>query len=176
MSIKHIPIGDKAPEILNAVIEIPVRSSMKYEYDEELDVIRLDRVLHSPMFYPADYGFVPQTRADDGDHLDVLVLMSQPTFPGCMLEVRPVGVLDMEDEEGHDWKILAVATKDPRFKDINDIDDVDNHLKDEIQHFFEQYKHLESKWATVKGWADKAEAHRRIVESQERFVQEEHHA
>ncbi len=173
MSLERVPIGDKAPNIINAIIEIPARSSMKYEYDEALDVIKLDRVLHSPMFYPADYGFVPETRADDGDHLDVLVLISQPTFPGCMLEVRPIGVLDMEDEEGRDWKILAVSTKDPRFKDVNNISDVDSHLMDEIQHFFEQYKHLENKWATVKGWGDVDEAHKRIKESQERFRQEQ---
>lgn len=173
MSLKNVPIGDKAPDIINAVIEIPARSSMKYEYDEEFDAIKLDRVLHSPMFYPADYGFVPDTRADDGDHLDVLVLISQPTFPGCVLEVRPIGVLDMEDEEGRDWKILAVSTKDPRFKEVSSIADVDNHLMDEIQHFFEQYKHLENKWATVKGWQDVSEAHLRIKESQERFREEQ---
>ena len=173
MSLSNIPLGDNAPEIINAVIEIPARSSMKYEYDEDLDVIRLDRVLHSPMFYPADYGFIPHTRADDGDHLDVLVLISQPTFPGCMLEVRPIGVLDMEDEEGHDWKILAVSTKDPRFKDIANMSGVDDHLKDEIQHFFEQYKHLENKWATVKGWQDIDEAHLRIREAQELYKQEQ---
>lgn len=172
MSLENVPIGHDAPNIINAIIEIPARSSMKYEYDEELDVIKLDRVLHSPMFYPADYGFVPETRADDGDHLDVLVLISQPTFPGCMLEVRPIGVLDMEDEEGRDWKILAVSTKDPRFKDVNNISDVDSHLMDEMKHFFEQYKHLENKWATVKGWEDVSEAHKRIKESQERFNQE----
>jgi len=172
MSLSSVPVGKKAPEVLNAIIEIPARSSMKYEYDEEFDIIRLDRVLHSPMFYPVDYGFVPETRADDGDHLDVLVLMSQPTFPGCVLEVRPVGVLDMEDEEGRDWKILAVSTKDPRFKDISKLADVDAHLKDEIQHFFEQYKHLENKWATVKGWLDVDEAYVRIKESQERFAQQ----
>lgn len=172
MSLQNVPIGDNAPSVINAVIEIPARSSMKYEYDEQLDVIKLDRVLHSPMFYPADYGFVPHTRADDGDHLDVIVLMSQPTFPGCVLEVRPVGVLDMEDEEGRDWKILAVATKDPRFKDIHNLADVDNHVQDEIKHFFEQYKHLENKWATVKGWSDVEEAHKRIRESQERFTQQ----
>lgn len=172
MSLSTVPIGKNAPDVINAIIEIPARSSMKYEYDEELDIIKLDRVLHSPMFYPADYGFVPETRADDGDHLDVLVLMSQPAFPGCVLEVRPVGVLDMEDEEGRDWKILAVSTKDPRFKEVHSLVDVDNHLKDEIQHFFEQYKHLENKWATVKGWLDVDEAHRRIIESQERFTRE----
>jgi inorganic pyrophosphatase len=169
MSLSTVPIGENAPNTINAIVEIPARSSMKYEYDEKLDTIRLDRVLHSPMFYPVDYGFVPETRADDGDHLDVLVLMSQPAFPGCVLEVRPVGVLDMEDEEGRDWKILAVSTKDPRFKEVEKLDDVDNHLKDEIQHFFEQYKHLENKWATVKGWLDIDEAHKRIKESQERF-------
>lgn len=173
MSLGNIPIGENAPEIINAIIEIPARSSMKYEYDEALDIIKLDRVLHSPMFYPADYGFVPYTRADDGDHLDVLVLISQPTFPGCVLEVRPVGVLDMEDEEGRDWKILAVSTKDPRFKDVANLGDVDDHLKEEIQHFFEQYKHLENKWATVKGWLDIDEAHKRIRESQDRFALEE---
>lgn len=172
MSLSTVPIGKNAPDVINAIIEIPARSSMKYEYDEALDIIKLDRVLHSPMFYPADYGFVPETRADDGDHLDVLVLMSQPAFPGCVLEVRPVGVLDMEDEEGRDWKILAVSTKDPRFKEVRSLADVDNHLKDEIQHFFEQYKHLEDKWATVKGWLDVDEAHRRIIESQERFTRE----
>lgn len=172
MSLKDVPLGDNAPAIINAVIEIPASSSMKYEYDEATDVIKLDRVLHSPMFYPADYGFVPFTRADDGDHLDVLVLITQPTFPGCVLEVRPVGVLDMEDEEGRDWKILAVSTKDPRFKDVTDLGGVDDHLKDEIQHFFEQYKHLENKWATVKGWLDVDEAHKRIGESKERYAQE----
>lgn len=172
MSLSTLPIGKNAPETINAVIEIPARSSMKYEYDEELDVIKLDRVLHSPMFYPADYGFIPETRADDGDHLDVLVLLSQPTFPGCVLEVRPVGVLEMEDDEGIDWKILAVSTKDSRFKHITKLDEVNSHTLDELKHFFEQYKHLENKWAEVRNWHDVDEAHKQIKASQELFKQE----
>jgi inorganic pyrophosphatase len=172
MSLQNVPIGDNAPDIINAVIEIPARTSMKYEYDEEFDVIRLDRVLHSPMFYPADYGFIPHTRAEDGDHLDVLVLISQPIITGCVVEVRPVGILDMEDNAGIDWKILAVPTKDSRYSHITHIDHVNQHLKDEIQHFFEQYKHLENKWAKVRGWLDVEEAHKRICEAQERFEQE----
>lgn len=172
MSLSTLPIGKNAPETINAVIEIPARSSMKYEYDEELDVIKLDRVLHSPMFYPADYGFIPETRADDGDHLDVLVLLSQPTFPGCVLEVRPVGVLEMEDDEGIDWKILAVSTKDSRFKHITKLDEVNSHTLDELKHFFEQYKHLENKWAEVRNWYDVDEAHKQIKASQELFKQE----
>jgi len=172
MSLQNVPIGDKAPDIINAIIEIPARTSMKYEYDEELDVIKLDRVLHSPMFYPVDYGFIPHTRAEDGDHLDVLVLISQPLIPGCVIEVRPVGILDMEDNAGIDWKVLAVPTKDSRFSHITNIDQVNQHLKDEIRHFFDQYKHLEDKWATVREWHDIDEAHKRIKESQERFEQE----
>lgn len=172
MSIKTLSIGENAPEVLNVVIEIPARSNMKYEYDEETDVIKLDRVLHSPMFYPAEYGFVPETRAEDGDHLDVLVLLSQPTFPGCVLEVRPVGVLEMEDDGGIDWKVLCVSTKDSRFNHITHIDEVNSHTKDEIQHFFEQYKHLEQKWAEVRGWLDLEAAHKCIKESRERYQQE----
>lgn len=172
MSLKNIPIGKKSPEVVNAVIEIPAKSNMKYEYDEELDVILLDRVLHSPMFYPTDYGFIPETRADDGDHLDVMVLMSQPTFPGCVMAVRPVGILDMEDEAGSDWKVLAVAVKDPLYNHINSMADVNEHMKLEIQHFFEQYKHLEDKWAKVRAWYDVDEAQKRIKEAQEQFAKE----
>lgn len=169
MAFATVPIGDEAPNKINVVIEIPARTSIKYEYDERLDEIRLDRVLHSPMFYPTEYGFIPHTRAEDGDHLDVLVLISQPTFPGCVLEVKPVGVLDMEDNAGIDWKILAVATKDPRLNLISSISEVNEHLKKEIQHFFEQYKHLEDKWSKVRDWLDVDEAHKRIIEAQERF-------
>lgn len=170
MSFEKIPIGKKAPEVINVVVEIPRGTSNKYEYDEELDEIRLDRVLHSAVFYPIDYGFIPETRAEDGDHLDVLVLISQPTFPGCVLEVRPVGVLDMTDEAGKDWKIIAVAHKDPTYADVKNIEDVNKHLKKEIVQFFETYKNLEDKWAKIKGWEDVGEANRRLKEAQERFV------
>jgi len=169
MSFAQLPIGDNAPEVINVAIEIPRGTSNKYEYDEKLDEIRLDRVLHSAVFYPVDYGFIPHTRADDGDHLDVLVLISQPTFPGCILEVRPVGVLDMADEAGQDWKILAVATKDPVNNHIKSVEDVNEHLKKEIIQFFETYKQLEDKWAKVEGWLDATEAHKRIAEAQVRY-------
>ncbi len=172
MAYSHIPLGDKAPEVINVVMEIPRGSHHKYEYDEKLDEIRLDRVLHSPVFYPADYGFVPHTRSEDGDHLDVLVLITEPLFPGCVLSVRPVGVLDMEDNAGQDWKIVAVAEKDPKLTNIKNISDVDEHYKKEIVHFFEVYKHLEDKWAKVKGWLDKDEALRLIQEAKLKFEQE----
>lgn len=106
MSYHKIPLGNKAPEIINAVIEIPKGSHHKYEYDEVFDEIRLDRVLHSPVFYPTEYGFIPQTRAEDGDHLDILVLITEPLFPGCIVSVRVVGMLDMEDNAGRDYKSM----------------------------------------------------------------------
>jgi inorganic pyrophosphatase len=174
MAFKNIHLGDKAPESINVVIEIPRGTSNKYEYDEELDEILLDRVLHSPMFYPTEYGFVPGTRSEDGDHLDIMVLTTYPTFPGCVLKVRPVGVLDMEDEEGIDPKILAVAAKDPHFHEVAELDDVNVHLRKEIGHFFEAYKTLEDKWAKVAGWKGRDEAYRMIREAQERFAAEGH--
>ena len=172
MAYHSVPLGDKAPEIINVVVEIPRGSHHKYEYDEKLDEIRLDRVLHSPVFYPTDYGFIPQTRSEDGDHLDVLVLITEPVFPGCVLTVRPIGMLNMNDNAGQDWKILAVADKDPKLSDIREIDDVNEHYKKEIVHFFEVYKRLEEKKVEVVGWLNKTEAYRIIKEAQERFAAE----
>jgi len=169
MAFSTIPLGDQSPKIINTVIEIPKGSHNKYEYDETMDEIRLDRVLHSPLFYPADYGFVPHTRSEDGDHLDVLVIVSDSVFPGCVVSVRPIGVLDMEDEAGQDWKIVGVAEKDPRQSKIQSIEDIDEQYKNEICHFFEQYKKLEHKWVTVKGWLSKEEAYRIITEAQNKF-------
>jgi inorganic pyrophosphatase len=172
MAYKDVSIGAKAPAVVNAVIEIPARTSNKFEYDEELDEIVLDRVLHSPMFYPTEYGFMPGTRSEDGDHLDVLVVTTYPTFPGCVMAVRPVGVLEMEDEEGVDPKILAVAAKDPHMNDVLELDGVNSHLRKEIGHFFETYKTLEHKWAKVAGWKGREDAYRMIRESQDRFENE----
>ena len=174
MNFAHVTLGDKAPEVVRVVVEIPQRTSNKYEYDEEMDEIMLDRVLHSPMFYATEYGFVPGTRSEDGDHLDIMVLTTYPTFPGCVLLARPVGVLAMEDEEGIDPKILAVADKDPHFKNVTTLEDVNEHLKAEIGHFFASYKTLEDKWAKVSGWQGKDEALRLIVEGKERFDAEKH--
>lgn len=172
MAFSKIPIGDKVPEIINTVIEIPRGSHHKYEYDEQLDEIKLDRVLHSAVFYPTEYGFIPHTRSEDGDHLDVLVIISDPTFPGCVLSARPIGVLDMEDNAGQDWKIIAVAQNDPKLKNIQDITDVDEHSKKEIIHFFEVYKQLENKWVKVRDWLGKDEAYRLIQEAKLKFEQE----
>ncbi len=173
MSFLHIPIGSKAPHKINVVIEIPGGSSNKYEYDEKLDVIKLDRVLHSPMFYKTDYGFIPETRSEDGDHLDVLVLITEPTFPGCVLTARPVGMLDLHDEAGRDWKILAIADHDPYYKEVTSLDQVNVHLKKEIKHFFESYKHLEeNKTTCVKNWYSQEETYKIIQEAQERYKNE----
>ncbi len=153
--IQNLSIGKKAPEIVNTVVEIPKGSNIKYEFDEELNVIKLDRVLYSPMFYPVDYGFIPGTRADDGDHLDMLVLTDAPVFSGCLVDVRPIGVLMMTDDKGADEKILGVPVKDPRFNHIETLEQVSPHVLKEIVHFFETYKHLENKSVTIDGWKDK---------------------
>jgi inorganic pyrophosphatase len=170
MSIANVPIGEKSPEIVNAIIEIPKGSHMKYEFDEKLEVIKLDRVLHSPVHYPTEYGFIPQTRSLDGDHLDVLVFLTDPLFPGCVVSVRPVGILYMEDEAGKDEKIIAVAEKDPLLSKIKDVEDVDEFLKKEIHHFFEVYKQLENKKVTVHHWHGKDLAYTVIKEAKERFL------
>lgn len=170
MSLSTLTIGNKYPEILNVVIEIPRGSRNKYEYDKDQNVIILDRVLHSSLFYPTDYGFVPQTQADDGDNLDILVLVSQPTFPGCVIQARPIGVMDMEDEEGKDWKIIAVAQHDPYYRYVTDITELNGHMKREIQHFFETYKQLEDgKRSAVLGWDTKEKALQIIKDAYQQY-------
>jgi len=151
-NLYHLPIGDEAPAWVNAVIEVPLGSSNKMEYDAKLGVFRLDRVLYSPMHYPGDYGFVPSTYAEDGDPLDVLVLMSRPTYPGTMLRARPLGFLEMSDEKGRDQKVLAVPVDDPRYDGNRHLDSISRHRLREIEHFFRIYKELEGKHTTVEGW------------------------
>lgn len=170
MSFKFLTIGNNSPQIVNTVIEIPGRSSNKYEYDEKLDLIKLDRVLHSPMFYKTDYGFIPETRSEDGDHLDILVLITEPTFPGCVLTARPVGMLELHDEAGKDWKIIAIAEHDPYYKEVRNLDQINLHLKKEIKHFFESYKYLEENKKTLVGdWFSREETYKIIKEAQERY-------
>src|SRR5258708_34743828 len=113
----HLPIGDRAPELVNAVVEIPLGSVNKYEYDQKLHAFRLDRTLHSPVHYPGDYGFIPSTLGNDGDPLDVLVLVDAPSFTGCVMTVRPIGMLEMVDQGKKDEKILAVGTNNPLYKE-----------------------------------------------------------
>src|SRR5215467_15383803 len=129
-----LPIGSKAPDRVNAVIEIPQGSVHKYEFDKELHVFRLDRTLYSPVHYPGDYGFIPSTLGLDGDPLDVLVLVEAPSFPGCLMKVRPIGVLRMIDQGEKDEKILAVAESDPLYRRVNDYSQVFTHTVREIEH------------------------------------------
>ncbi len=152
MGLLRVPLGSKVPESFNTIVEIPRGSTNKYEVDLESGVIRLDRVLYSPLFYPCDYGYIPQTKYLDGDPLDTLVLVSHPTFPGCVIEVAAIGVLEMRDEKGPDEKILCVAKKDPRFGYRTSLDQVNEHTLKEIIHFFEVYKDLEEKCVDVVGW------------------------
>jgi inorganic pyrophosphatase len=159
---RSLPIGERAPEVIHAVVEIPSGSSNKYEYDTSLGVFRLDRVLYSAVHYPAEYGFIPGTRAEDGDPLDVLILISRPTFPGCVLAVRPIGMLNMVDNKGKDDKILAVAERDPRYQRVEDLADVEPHILKEIEHFFNVYKSLEGELSLTFGWSGKPEALQRI--------------
>jgi inorganic pyrophosphatase len=149
-----------------AVIEIPKGSRNKYELDHESGAIFLDRLLFTATIYPADYGFASGTMADDGDPLDVLVLLDEPTFPGCHIRARPIGVFRMSDEKGQDDKVLCVPSTDPRWNHVRDTGDVSAFLLDEIEHFFEVYKTLEPGKATeILGWRDVTEAERIILRS-----------
>lgn len=154
-----------AEEAVEAFVEIPKGSRNKYEYDERTGRLRLDRVLHSPLHYPTDYGFLLGTLAEDGDHLDALIFTHEPTFPGCVLTVRPIGVLDMVDEKGRDQKVAAVPVHDPRFADIHDLADLAGHWLHEIRHFFEVYKTLEDKPTEILGWLGAAEARALVARS-----------
>ncbi len=143
---------------IDVFVEIPRGSRNKYEYDHVNHVMRLDRRLFSATFYPADYGFLPDTLAEDGDPLDVLVLIDEPTFPGCMVECRPVGVFWMTDENGPDAKIISVAIGDPMWEGIRDLEGLPPHLTHEIAHFFEVYKDLEPDKLTKVGGFDGVDA------------------
>jgi inorganic pyrophosphatase len=150
--------------IVEALIEIPAGSQNKYEFDKEKGVLRLDRVLFSPVHYPTDYGYIADTLEEDGDPIDILVMVTNPTIPGCIIDCRVVGVLAMADDKGIDNKLLGVPVKDPRFEQIHDLKDVPPHVLREIEHFFRTYKDLEGKLTTIQGWkgaADAAQAYER---------------
>lgn len=167
MDIKKIKPGENAPEDVNVVIEIPEGCMVKYELDKDSGAIMVDRFVRTTMGYPANYGFVPNTLSGDGDPVDVLVLCSQPLHPGVVVNVRPIGLLEMEDESGVDAKVIGVPTSksDPFWGHINDIDDVPEPVKDKIKHFFEHYKELEpGKWVKLKNWKGKSAAHTEVTE------------
>ena len=162
--------GPDCPAVARIVVEIGKNSSNKYEYDPHLQLFRLDRTLYSPMHFPGDYGFIPGTIAEDDEPIDVLVLVEQPSFPGCLIRVRPVGMLDMVEESTYDHKVLAVPERSPRFEQVQNLDDVPAHVLTEIQHFFEIYKELEGKTVEMKGWQNLAEARTAIQKSRSRYL------
>ncbi|HET7585130.1 MAG TPA: inorganic diphosphatase [Gemmatimonadaceae bacterium] len=149
---RDVPPGRNPPEVITAVVEIPRGSRNKYELDKESGQMRLDRVLASAVHYPGDYGFVPRTLAEDNDPIDVLVLINEPTFPLCHIDVRPIGALRMRDRGENDEKILAVPTNDPYWAEYFDIADIAQHVLKEVEHFFAVYKDLEGKRVEILGW------------------------
>ena len=172
MNLWHdVPLGENAPDEINAIIEIPKGSNNKYEVDKETGLIKLDRANYSAAAYPFDYGFAPQTLWEDNDPLDVIVLTTFPLAPGILVAVRPVAVIDMVDSGESDYKIIAVPVEDKRWEDINDLADLNKHMLKEFQHFFETYKQLKGKPAPVeiKGIYGKAEALAAVKKSVELY-------
>lgn len=153
-------------------VEIPKGSNQKYEYDEKSGQIKLDRTLYSPIYFPFEYGFIKETLGQDGDPLDVVLITTFPTFPGCLVEGRVIGYLEMEDEEGIDTKIVALPKEkiDPRLSHIKEIDDLPEHTKKEIKEFFETYKRLEpGKWVKLRDFKSRKEAEKMVKEAKERY-------
>ncbi len=172
----NLPVGDNPPEEINMLVETPMGSINKYEFHTNTGLIKLDRVLFERLPYPVEYGAIPQTWDEDEDLLDVMSLITEPTFPGCLISVRPIGVMLFDDSGDKDDKILAVPTDDVRFKNIKDIKDLTDHQKDEIGFFFERYKDLQFKYkgqtdkkVVVKGWHGKEKAFEIIKEAMETF-------
>ncbi len=165
----HLAPGPTPPEIVYAVIEVPKGSRNKYEYSKKAGVIRLDRVLFSSLHYPGDYGFIPQSYWGDGDPMDILVMMNEPTFSGCVIEARPLGMFKMIDKGEEDFKILAVPATDPIFKDYRKLEDLPNHFPNEVAHFFMTYKQLEGVEVENEGWVGIAETKTAIMESLELY-------
>lgn len=169
---RHDTLSSSELDRVEAIIEIPKGTRNKYEYDHQRDVIFLDRRLFSATFYPADYGFVPDTLAEDGDPLDVLVLIDEATFPGCHIMVRPIGLFLMTDEHGPDAKVIAVPAGDPHAGTVRDLADLPASMTAEIAHFFEVYKDLEpGKRSEVGGFAGSAQAWEEIQKSRDRARQ-----
>ena len=172
---KDIIPGENPPKDINMVVDIPRDSRNKYEYDEEAGHFKLDRVLYSPMFFPFEYGFMPQTISEDGDALDIALISTYSTFSGCVIRVRPIGVILMQDEAGTDNKIIAVPLDsiDPRFKEVQGIEDLGEHFKKEIELFLADYKKLEKgkyEFVKINGWAGKKKAEEIIRESIKKYA------
>jgi inorganic pyrophosphatase len=153
----------------SCLVEIPKGSRNKYEYDHAEHAIKLDRFLFSSMVYPTDYGFIPETLGLDGDPLDAMVCVSEPTFPGCLIDVKPIALFRMEDDKGIDDKILCVPLQDPAWNTLEELDDIHEQLRDEIRHFFSVYKDLEQKKVKVDGWYSREDALKEIEEARQRY-------
>jgi inorganic pyrophosphatase len=173
MRLDAIPVGANAPEDINVIIEVPVGGEpIKYEMDKASGALFVDRYLYTSMRYPGNYGFVPNTLSDDGDPVDVIIASTRAITPGAVMNCRPIGVLKMSDEAGGDEKILAVPTSKltRRYENVANFDDLPQITLDQIQHFFEHYKDLETeKWVKVEGWGDASEAKRLIQEAVDRY-------
>src|SRR5215471_17662864 len=164
MNLWHdLEAGPKLPQTINVVVEIPKGSRNKYEFDKKTGTFRLDRVLYSAMEYPGDYGFIPQTYYDDDDPLDALVMVTEPTFAGCIIQARPIGLFELEDRGKRDDKVLAVPVNDPLAADYHDINDIPQHFLKEVAHFFAVYKDLEGKFVKTIGWEGAKHAQQRIT-------------
>jgi inorganic pyrophosphatase len=163
------------PESFACIVEIPKGSRNKYEFDHERHVIKLDRFLFASVVYPTDYGFIPETLSQDGDPLDVMVCVSEPTFPGCMIVVKPLALFRMEDDQGVDDKVLAVPLTDPGWNTLESLEEVPDQLQSEIAHFFTVYKQLENKHVEVEGWYSREHAVKEIEASRRRYREDASH-
>ena len=172
MDISKIPVGPNPPNDINVIIEVPIGGEpVKYEFDKDSGAIFVDRILHTPMRYPANYGFIPHTLGEDGDPLDALVITRSPIIPGAVIRVRPVGVLLMEDDKGGDEKLLTVPVDStfPYYGNVANHGDLPPIVLKQIEHFFEHYKDLEpGKWAKLNGWGDAEKARQLILDGVER--------
>ena len=166
---RDLPPGRNPPEEVTAVIEIPAGSRNKYELDKATGLLKLDRVLYSSVHYPGDYGFIPRTLHEDNDPLDILVMVKEQTFSGCMIDVRPIGGLRMLDRGEPDDKILGVPLHDPTQEEFFDIADIPRHVLTEVQYFFSTYKDLEGKRVQIVGWEKSDRAMRVITDSIQRY-------
>jgi inorganic pyrophosphatase len=162
--------GPEAPARMNVVVEIPRGSRNKYELDKQTGMFRLDRLLYSAVHYPGDYGFFPQTYAQDDDPLDAIVMTTVPTFPGCVIEVRPIGIFRMTDREEMDEKVLCVPARDPLYDEYRGLGDVAPHYLKEVEHFFTVYKDLEGVRVHPMGWEDEKSARTTIIEAMARYA------
>ena len=171
--VNTLPTGENSPREVNCLVEIPKGSTNKYEYDKEYGLFKLDRVLYEAVYYPAEYGVIPQTLEKDGDPLDIMVLSSFPTFPGCLISTRPIGALRLIDSGEEDNKIIAVPADDPRFEEVTDIKHLRSHTKKEIRNFWENYVELQpNKKIKIEGWSSRDMGRQLITRAVKLFHQQ----